>query len=238
MSFTGGISAEVFVAQQERAVRTRRAILVAAAEVFDEVGYEAATISAILQRAKVTKGALYFHFQSKEELAQAVLSDQLMSVPVVPERELLLQQGLDESLVLAHMLSIGDPMVRGSIRLTVDQGSPRDGLDRRVPMSAWIDHNTELLSRARDHGELLPQVDVVSAARLFVGAFTGVQVLSKIMTGHADLVERVADLQRYLMTSIAVPAVLVQLDISPDRAARVYEEARGKHRQTAASGPQ
>ncbi|MEU5599644.1 ScbR family autoregulator-binding transcription factor [Streptomyces sp. NPDC020298] len=213
------------MALQERAIRTRKSILVAAAAVFAEVGYEAATISEILQRANVTKGALYFHFASKEELAQAVLTDQLASVPVVPPRELVLQQGLDEAFLLAHLLSVGDPLVRGSIRLTVDQGAPHDGLDRRVPMSGWIEHNNDILDRAKQNGELLPHVDVAAAARMFVGAFTGVQILSKIMTGHADLPERVSDMQRHLMASIAVPAVLLQLDIQSDRGARVYEEA-------------
>ncbi|MEU2447016.1 ScbR family autoregulator-binding transcription factor [Streptomyces althioticus] len=213
------------MAQQERAVRTRNAILRAAGEVFDELGYEAATISAILQRAKVTKGALYFHFSSKEELAQAVLTRQLTSVPRVPRRDLALQQGLDEALVLAHMLAAGEPLVRGSVRLTVEQGSPQDGLDRRAPMEGWIEHNVEILSAARDNGELLPSVDVAAAAKMFVGAFTGVQILSKVMTDRADLVERVADLQRHLMAGVAVPAVLVQLDFSPERGAQVYEEA-------------
>jgi AcrR family transcriptional regulator len=213
------------VALQERAVRTRRAVLVAAAAVFAEVGYEAATIAEILARAGVTKGALYFHFPSKEELAQAVLVGQLETVPVVPARELLLQQGLDEAFVLAHLLSVGDPLVQGSIRLTVEQGAPTDGLDRRAPMNAWIAHNADLLGRAKERGELLPHVDVAAAARMFVGAFTGVQVLSKIMTGHADLPERVADLQRHLLAGVAVPAVLLQLDTAADRGARVYEEA-------------
>ncbi|MGW7411685.1 ScbR family autoregulator-binding transcription factor [Streptomyces sp. NPDC054863] len=213
------------MAKQERAVRTRDAILVGAAEVFDEVGYEAAAISEILTRAGVTKGALYFHFSSKKELAQAVLANQVFAVPEVPRRELMLQQGVDESLVIAHMLSTGDAMVRGSVRLTVDQGSRVDGLDRRVPMSAWIDRNATILTGAQENGELLPQVNVDSAAKLFTGGFTGVQVLSKIMTDHADLPERVADLQRHLLSSVALPAVLVRLDISPDRAVRVYEEA-------------
>lgn len=217
--------------QQERAVRTRRAILAAAGEVFDEVGYEAATISMILQRAKVTKGALYFHFSSKEELAQAVLAQQLTGLPQVPRRKLALQRGLDEALLLAHLLACGDPLVRGSVRLTVEQGSPHDGLDRQVPMAGWIEHNTEILGAARDNGELLPGVDVAAAARMFVGAFTGVQILSKLMTGRADLVERVADLQRHLMAGVAVPAVLVQLDFSPQRSVRVYEEAVGAGRQ-------
>ncbi|MFD8655358.1 TetR family transcriptional regulator, partial [Streptomyces mirabilis] len=58
--------------RQERAVRTRRLILDAAASVFDERGYEAATIGEVLARAGVTKGALYFHFPSKRALAEGV----------------------------------------------------------------------------------------------------------------------------------------------------------------------
>lgn len=95
--------------------------------------------------------------------------------------------------------------MRGSVRLTVEQGSPQDGLDRRAPMEGWIEHNVEILSAARDNGELLPSVDVPAAAKMFVGAFTGVQILSKVMTDRADLVERVADLQRHLMAGVAVP---------------------------------
>ncbi|WP_347879795.1 helix-turn-helix domain-containing protein [Streptomyces sp. Tu 2975] len=89
------MSEVVVMARQERAVRTRRAILVAAAEVFDEVGYEAATISEILKRSGLTKGALYFHFASKEELAQGVLAEQVHALPDLPEGELMLQTAVD-----------------------------------------------------------------------------------------------------------------------------------------------
>ncbi|MGW8327506.1 ScbR family autoregulator-binding transcription factor [Streptomyces sp. NPDC055897] len=213
------------MALQERAIRTRHAILVAAASVFAEVGYEAATISEILHRADATKGSLYFHFASKAELAQAVLDGQLSAVPAPPRQKLTLQQGVDEAFLLAHLLHLGDPVVQGSIRLTVDQGGSHDVLDRRVPMREWIGRNTEMLGRAKEHGELLPDVDVAAAARMFVGAFTGVQVLSKVMSRHADLPGRVSDLQRHLMAGIAVPAVLVQLDLAADRGARVYAAA-------------
>ncbi|MFE3557109.1 ScbR family autoregulator-binding transcription factor [Streptomyces sp. NPDC059193] len=213
------------MARQERAIRTRQKILVAAAELFDEVGYESATISEVLKKSGVTKGALYFHFTSKDELAQAVLAGQVGAMPPVPECDLLLQQNLDEALILAYLLHKGDPLVRGSVRLTVDQGSPADGLDRRIPMQGWNDHNTALFTRAKELGELLPHVDIEATAKLFTGTFTGVQVLSKIMTGHADMVERVTDLMRTLLTAIATPGVLVRLDFSADRAERVYEAA-------------
>lgn len=217
------------MARQERAIRTREKILVAAAEVFDEVGYEAATISQILQKAEVTKGALYFHFASKEELAQEVLAKQVSVVPTVKEQDLVLQSAIDQALLLAHLLSIGDPLVRGSIRLTVEQGAP-DGLNRQVPMRGWVDRSEEMFARAKADGELLPDTDVASVARVFVGCFTGVQVLSHILTRHQDMVDRVSDLYRHLMSSIAVPGVLVRLDFSPARAEQVWNAARAQAR--------
>ncbi|MFC8130179.1 ScbR family autoregulator-binding transcription factor [Streptomyces sp. NPDC057302] len=222
------------MAQQERAIRTRQAILMAASAVFDEVGYEAATISEILKRSGVTKGALYFHFTSKDELAQAVLAAQVGSLPPIPRRELTLQEGLDSALVMAYLLSRGDSLVRGSVRLTVEQGV-RDGLDRQVPIQAWLDVNEAVLGKAKADGELLPHIDVAAAARLFASCFTGVQIMSKIMTGHADMLARVSELQQYLMTSVAVPGVLVQLDFRPERGQEVYEEAMKAQEEAEAS---
>nr|5XAZ_A Chain A, Gamma-butyrolactone receptor protein [Streptomyces fradiae]5XAZ_B Chain B, Gamma-butyrolactone receptor protein [Streptomyces fradiae]5XAZ_C Chain C, Gamma-butyrolactone receptor protein [Streptomyces fradiae]5XAZ_D Chain D, Gamma-butyrolactone receptor protein [Streptomyces fradiae]5XAZ_E Chain E, Gamma-butyrolactone receptor protein [Streptomyces fradiae]5XAZ_F Chain F, Gamma-butyrolactone receptor protein [Streptomyces fradiae]5XAZ_G Chain G, Gamma-butyrolactone receptor protei len=212
-------------ARQERAAQTRRTIVAAAAAVFDELGYEATTIAEILKRSGVTKGALYFHFTSKEQLAQEVLTSQLRAVPPVEEQRLVLQQIIDETLLLAQLLSKGDPLVRGSVRLTVEPGAPADGLDRRAPMQEWIGHGRDLLRRAEAGGELLPRLDVDAVARMLVGGFTGAQILSNILTGHADLLERVTDMHRHLMTSVAVPAVLVRLDFSAERSITVYDEA-------------
>lgn len=215
------------MARQERATRTRQAILVAAGEVFDEVGYEAATISEILKRSGVTKGALYFHFSSKQELAQQVLGEQVSSFPEVPERDLVLQRSLDEALLMAHLLQRegGDAIVRGGVRLTVDQGAPADSLDRLSPMRGWVERNVQMLEKAKAAGELLPHVDLQAAARLLVGAFTGVQVMSNIMTGRTDMPERVVDLYRHLLPSIAVPGVLVQMDFQAGRGAQVHAAA-------------
>ncbi|MGW3117944.1 TetR family transcriptional regulator [Streptomyces sp. NPDC001107] len=43
---------------------------------------ERAATSEILRRAKVTKGAMYFHFPSKESPAQAIMGKQTGLVPV------------------------------------------------------------------------------------------------------------------------------------------------------------
>ncbi|MBE3591170.1 MAG: TetR/AcrR family transcriptional regulator [Firmicutes bacterium] len=52
---------------------TRERILAAAAAVFAAEGYSRATMDGIAQRAGLSKGALYFHFASKEELFLALM---------------------------------------------------------------------------------------------------------------------------------------------------------------------
>lgn len=60
--------------RQERAVRTRQALLDAAAEEFDRHGYEGTSLNRVCRAAGITIGALTFHFSTKAELADAVQS--------------------------------------------------------------------------------------------------------------------------------------------------------------------
>jgi AcrR family transcriptional regulator len=57
--------------------RGREAILDAAARVFTERGYRGATVDAILEEAGLSKGAFYWHFESKDELMLAVLAERV-----------------------------------------------------------------------------------------------------------------------------------------------------------------
>jgi hypothetical protein len=94
-----------------------------------------------------------------------------------------------------------------------------------MPVQEWVNFSVSIFEEAKARGEILPHIDVDSIAKLFVGAFTGVQMLSSILTDHADMTERTTVLYRQLMATVAVPSVLVRLEIVPERAARVYEEA-------------
>ena len=61
------------MAPQARSETTRHKILDAAMDLFSEVGYAAAGLGEIIERAGMTKGALYHHFDSKEALATAII---------------------------------------------------------------------------------------------------------------------------------------------------------------------
>lgn len=202
--------------KQERAIRTRRACLVAAAEIFNEYGYEAATIAAIIERANLTRGALYFHFTSKEELARGVLDEAVTLEGVVPQ-PLKLQEWVDISLLLAYRLP-REPLLSASIRLSVDSKA-RGMFGTRWP--DWIVLGRELLIEADRRGELLPHVDPSDTARLFVGAWTGVQLVSEVVSQGQDLAGEISRLLELVLPNVAVPGVLARLDTSPFRAERL-----------------
>ncbi len=56
-----------------RARVTRERILEAASELFTEQGYDATSLREIAERLGFTKAALYYHFQSKDEILRALL---------------------------------------------------------------------------------------------------------------------------------------------------------------------
>lgn len=60
---------------QARAAATRRRILEAAITLFAENGYGETGLADVLQRAGVSKGAFYYHFDSKEAVASAIIEE-------------------------------------------------------------------------------------------------------------------------------------------------------------------
>ena len=60
---------------QRRKAETRQGLLDAAYKVFAQRGYAQATIDDIAAACGVSKGAVYHHFASKEELFRAILEE-------------------------------------------------------------------------------------------------------------------------------------------------------------------
>src|SRR5208282_809405 len=55
--------------------RTRERLLQAASREIYKVGFQSASLDTILAAARVTKGALYYHFKNKEALGYAVVEE-------------------------------------------------------------------------------------------------------------------------------------------------------------------
>lgn len=59
----------------EKKAATRASLLAAAAEVFSSRGFQAASVDEVAEAAGFTKGAVYSHFESKEDLFLAMLDE-------------------------------------------------------------------------------------------------------------------------------------------------------------------
>ncbi|MFJ9343348.1 TetR family transcriptional regulator [Streptomyces sp. NPDC101733] len=110
---------------QERAARTRRTLVSAAACEFDRNGYAGSSLTRIARSAGISTGALTFHFVSKEELAEAVraqgYAETLAVVGRVTDRqEPSVRSVVGLTVALAGLLE-DEVCVRAAARLTRDQ---------------------------------------------------------------------------------------------------------------------
>lgn len=93
------------MALQARAEATRRRILDSAIDLFDELGYGETGLADVLHRAGVSKGAFYYHFDSKEAVATAIIEDYRQRVKQAVHDELDPEAPVLERMILATFLS-------------------------------------------------------------------------------------------------------------------------------------
>ncbi|XAS72349.1 ScbR family autoregulator-binding transcription factor [Micrococcaceae bacterium Sec5.1] len=189
---------------QNRAKATREAIIAGAAKVFEEHGYGTASISLVAEAAQVTKGALYFHFKSKDDLARAVLEAQ-HGVVVKAGEDILAGGGSSLSMMIRLCASFGsqlatEPVVRAGIRLTLEASA--FGQQVRDPYEDWTVTMTTLAEQGVRTGELRASLDPAALGHYIVASFTGVQLVSNVLTGRADVMPRIRQMWEILLPGI------------------------------------
>jgi AcrR family transcriptional regulator len=200
--------------KQERAARTRAVIARAAAEVFAEHGFVGASVTKITQRAGLTLGAMYFHFENKEALAREIVRSQ--PVRVNPPLEAKgLQHVVDITLTWAHRL-LGDPFLLAGARLVMEQDSfigPEENSHQQ-----WTELIAKSLRVAQREREVKACVDIDAMARLIVNACTGAQMHAHLESGRQDLPRRVREMWNVLLPAVATPSAVKRLSFDDSRA--------------------
>ncbi|KMS74176.1 hypothetical protein ACM01_14720 [Streptomyces viridochromogenes] len=192
---------------QERAQETRRRILSAAGHLFAEHGYAGTSLSTILSAADVSRGALQHHFPAKVDIADALYAYQRTALQP-PDDPVRLQALIN----LTHSYTTAlqtDPMLRGAVRLSTEPGPYMTA----APYQASMDAVRTLLREAAAQGELLPGIDPERSARHIVGSYGGIQMMSQVLSGRADLHDEVTSMWQHLLPALAHPGLLPRLHI-------------------------
>ncbi|GIT79816.1 TetR family transcriptional regulator [Leifsonia sp. LS1] len=164
---------------QERAERSRTAILDAAAAEFDAHGYAGARLDRIIERTQLTKGAVYFHFRSKQDLAEALVAEKYATWPeLVAEVDASGATGLAAAREVLRRVAVvfaTDARVRAAMKLSRTVLTPEPDDDAYARWSAVVGRSLE---QAAEAGELSPGADPSSLATVAVQAFFGAYLIA------------------------------------------------------------
>ncbi|UKD59452.1 MULTISPECIES: TetR/AcrR family transcriptional regulator [Amycolatopsis] len=84
---------------------TRRALVEAALKLFEKDGFHATSVQKIVDTAKLTKGAFYYHFETKEDVLHEI-HDQFMDFQLRRIREVLAEGGAPERVLRRVMTEV------------------------------------------------------------------------------------------------------------------------------------
>ena len=192
---------------QARSERTRRALVHAGAQMFDRHGYASATLGQIAGAAGMTKGALYFHFASKDGLADAVQARgrQLLCDFVQHQWEAgtaPLQALIDLTHWLARALH-EDPVIRAGLRITNECAGRRPAATDFH--QAWITEVLRLHGQARAAGDLRAHDGADDGQTLLLAAVCGIGVLAATGMPRPELAHRIHALWQPLLPALVPP---------------------------------
>lgn len=165
------------MAKEPRAEVTRRAIINSAATSFLQDGYSAASLNEMCARAGVTKGAMYFHFATKEDLARAlvsVYSSRLLGVlTAMPDQSGLgIESLIDWTFAMSKVVA-SDDQVKAGARMMQEIGR-RNGVSESF-VSDIAGHVETHLDKATASGDVVSDLSSDLVARNLVMQLRGLQ---------------------------------------------------------------
>lgn len=190
--------------RQARSEATRRKIIDSAVDLINEIGYPAAGLGDIIERAELTKGALYYHFDSKEALATAIIEEGSASVlgafraaarTSSPAMENIIHGTFVVTDVLGH-----DRVARAGARLLRTFGGFNPAA--KSTFQTLLDELVGSITAATTEGDLRTTIDAETTGSSIVAGMLGAELLSSALSDGADLRARFARNWELLLPAI------------------------------------
>jgi len=194
--------------QADRTAVTRRQILDCAAEAFARDGYAGTSLNEVIARSELTKGAFYFHFPAKEELALAVIDDLrdqwTSAVSHAGDGDAPALEQAQRMAALVVEAYSRNRRLRAIGRLVPELVVARPDLAAQLQATLflWIDRIEAVVRRGQQEDTIRDDLGARQIAETIFGAFNGVEEYSELVTRGEDLARRVDTLMRLLGTGM------------------------------------
>lgn len=190
---------------QQRAIKTREVLIAAAAREFADRGYAGASINSIIANSTSTKGALYFHFRSKEALAEAVLEDvRSVYTPIVERWHSEQTYPLDAIAGIVDDIAAVATGRPGRAEMKLALNPPSTELQR--PSHVWEAAIRDHAAKAERAGYLRPEFTAERFTNFLLATLAGHRILADITPAFSDppdLRDLFSDTVRTLVTAAA-----------------------------------
>ena len=193
------------------ATDTRERILDAAEALILDHGFAATSIDKVLEGAGITKGAFFYHFKSKGELARALVDrfarlDAEVLAGTMARAEKLAQDPLQQVLIFVGLMieeleAMTEPACGCLFASFLYENRLFDDDVREVIRKAFLEWRTRLgekLAAAMEKHPPTTEVDAESLADLFTSIIEGAYIMSKSLRDPKLVARQIGHYRRYL----------------------------------------
>ena len=165
---------------------TRQRLLQAGFQEVYRSGFQSASIDTILAATNVTKGALYYHFDSKEDLGHAIVEEVIAKLP--RDKWLLpLQRGknpIDALISIVQATSVRPEDVNGGcplVNLSQEMSQLDEQFRKRLEdiFIAWQEGIATALRRGQSQGTVRRDLNPEETAGFLIAMYEGYVLLAK-----------------------------------------------------------
>jgi len=184
---------------------TRREIIQKAAPIFNQKGFEGASLSDLMRATGLEKGGIYRHFESKEQLA-AEAFDYAWKTAVA-----LRLAGTEEignsvdrlKQIVRNFRERREGLVPGGCPLLntaidSDDGNPALRAKAKRALRSWLDRLAAIITTGQQRGEVKRNIDPEELANLIVGTLEGSLMLRRLQRKDEPLALACRHLEGYL----------------------------------------
>jgi TetR/AcrR family transcriptional regulator, transcriptional repressor for nem operon len=198
------IDTDRYLYAMRQPMQTKQTILQQAGVLFNSKGYKATSVSDITEATGFTKGALYRHFENKDELEAAALQHLLGNMlAIFREKVKSKSNAIDKLHAVLDFFGnyASKPPIKGGcplLNVAIEADDSNNRLRKiAVGMLASLKNAIDIiLKNGIRHGQIQPKTDSQLMATIMIASLEGAVMMSKLQKTDADLQTVVAYLKK------------------------------------------